>query len=289
MARTKFVHNPEIAKQKQADALTKLELGIQELLKSGDWQKYLRTQSRFHNYSFNNCMLIMAQCPHATRVAGFSKWKQLSRRVKKGEKGIRILAPIVRKLDDDLGDPDANTRTLVGFRTVSVFDISQTEGEDLPQVDTSLSGGDLGLWEALESFSINNGVPVHLEASLSGARGYCQYDDTGKPIKIAVDPMLSPLHKAKTLAHEIGHSLLHSCTEYLGHSTRSEKELEAESVAFVVLDHFGLDTSNYSFSYICSWQQGEDAIANLKASGQRIQQAASQIIDWIEGSFATGA
>jgi hypothetical protein len=289
MARTKFVPNPEVAKQKQVDALTRLEQGIEELLKSGDWHKYLRTQSRFHNYSFNNCMLIMAQCPHATRVAGFSKWKQLSRRVKKGEKGIRILAPIVRKLDDELGDPDTSIRALVGFRTVSVFDISQTEGKDLPEVDTSLSGGDLGLWDALEAFSVNNSVPVYLEASLSGARGYCQYDDSGKPIKIAVDPTLSELHKAKTLAHEIGHSLLHSCAEYLGHSSRSEKELEAESVAFVVLDHFGLDTSNYSFSYICSWQQDEDAIANLKASGQRIQQASSQIIDWIEGSFAIGA
>ncbi|MEL4898247.1 ImmA/IrrE family metallo-endopeptidase [Crocosphaera sp. Alani8] len=132
---------------------------------------------------------------------------------------------------------------------------------------------------------MNNNIPVLFQGAL-GANGWCRYDgQTGEPRQIVVDPLLPKQHQAKTLAHEIGHSLLHSRSQYNDHIPRSQAELEAESVAFIVLHHFGIDSSDYSFPYVAGWQQGEDALENLRKSGMLIQKAANQVIDWIETNF----
>lgn len=262
------------------DAFSKLESGIQQLVTSCNWQNYLKTQSRFHHYSFNNTVLILMQLPDATRVAGFHTWKQLQRPVNKGEKAISILAPLRYK--QEVEDPKTGDTTqqfgIRGFKKVSVFDISQTIGEDLPLVPVSpLHGDDQGLFDQLQQFSTHRGWSVQVEP-LGGANGVCRF----RTHTISIDPKLPPLHRAKTLAHEIAHSLLHEEAQYTEH--RGDMELEAESVAFIVLDHFGLDSGDYSFGYVASWQTDKDAIAQLQKVGQRIQGAAKQIIDALQQS-----
>ena len=264
-------------KQKTDEALQLLEKGLTRLLKSGDWKSYLKLQSAFHHYSFNNVLLILTQCPHATRVASYNRWKELGRQVKKGEKSLKILAPIKKKITkkDDEGEEETKI-ALCGFKTASIFDISQTEGQDLPEKVSPLTGDDQGLLERLVAFSNSNNVPVLFQGLLSGANGCCRFErTTGRPIEIVVDPLLPK-------PHEIAHSLLHKRKQYEQHLPTSLAELEAESVAFVVLHHFGLDSSNYSFPYIIGWQKDEDALENLKEAGSCIHKAANQIIDWVE-------
>lgn len=276
-----------MATNKTALAFEQLEAGLAELLESGDWQRYLKVQSQFHNYSFNNVMLILSQFPEASRVAGYSRWQELGRQVKKGSKSIKILAPLKRKVEKENNKGELEKKTgIFGFRTVSVFDISQTEGDDLPEIVSPLTGDDQGLIDRLTAFSHQNNVPVLFQGA-NGANGCCRYDgQTGEPIQIVVDPLLPKQHQAKTLAHEIGHSILHSRSQYNDHVPRSKAELEAESVAFIVLHHFGIDSSDYSFPYVAGWQQGEDALENLRQSGMRIQKTANQIIDWVENTFS---
>ena len=273
---------------KTALAFQQLEQGLTELLESGDWQRYLKVQSQFHNYSFNNVLLILSQFPEASRVAGYQRWQEMGRQVKKGSKSIKILAPLKRKIEkeNEKGELEATTG-IFGFRTVSVFDVSQTEGDELPEITSPLTGDDEGLIDRLTAFSNNNQVPVLFQEVL-GANGCCRYDgQTGQPIQIVVDPLLPKQHQSKTLAHEIGHSLLHSRTQYDNDIPRSQAELEAESVAFIVLHHFGIDSSDYSFPYVAGWQQGEDALENLRQSGMLIQKAANQIIEWVENHSFT--
>ncbi len=274
---------------KTALAFQQLEVGLAELLESGDWQRYLKIQSQFYNYSFNNVLLILSQFPGASRVAGYQRWQELGRQVKKGSKSIKILAPLKRKVEKENDNGELETKTgIFGFRTVNVFDISQTEGEDLPEIASPLTGDDQGLIDRLTAFSHNNQVPVFFKGLLGRANGCCRYDAiSGQPIEIVVDPLLPKQHQAKTLSHEVAHSILHSRTQYNDHIPRSQAELEAESVAFIVLHHFGIDSSDYSFPYVAGWQQGEDALENLRQSGMLIQKAANQIIDWIETNFPT--
>ena len=259
----------------------RLEGGLAQLLESGDWKNYLLTQSKFHRYSFRNILLVLFQKPNASRLAGYRTWQELGRQVKKGEKAIQILAPLKRKLEqvNEQGETEIDY-AIAGFKTVSVFDVSQTEGDEIPEIASCLSGDDGGLIQYLVDFSDNNRVPVRFEGAL-GANGVCRFRD-GKAFEIIVDPLLSKLHQSKTLTHEIAHSLLHGSEKYQGHSNTSLAELEAESVAYIVTQHFGLDTSSYSFSYIAGWQKDEDALENLKESGTRIQHTALQIIDWVE-------
>lgn len=271
-----FKADPKIAQRKRSEALAKLEEGIEILATSGSWQDYLEVQGRFHRYSFNNVMMILMQMPEASRVAGYGTWKQVGRQVKRGEKGITILAPIIKAVEDD-GDEDG--RRFVGCRTVSVFDISQTEGDEIPRLYEKLQGDDLGVFEALRGFAHAQGFKTLLE-DCGKSNGRCRF---AEQIEISVNSSLSPLHQAKTMAHELGHALLHSEQEYREHSLKSEKELEAESVAFVVLNALGLDSGGYSFAYVTGWMDGTDeAIAQLKASANRIQMAAKTILDWVE-------
>lgn len=254
------------------DALNLLEQGIKNLAEQDNWLNHLKAQAIFHAYSFNNTCLIINQYPDASRVAGFNAWKKLNRNVKKGEKGIRILAPMVHK------DKEDQESVRVSFRSVAVFDISQTEGDPLPGVVNRLEGDDNGLLAALKEFATGKGFKV-VEKDLGECNGYCTF---AAPITIALNPNRSPLQQAKTLVHELGHALLHCGENYTGHDAKSAMELEAESVAFVVLQYFGVDSGDYSFGYISHWvATGDDiepVIAQLKESGAKIQKAANEII-----------
>lgn len=290
MSSRKFKPDAEVAQQKRQDALDRLTQGIKQLLDSGDWQRYLQTQAKFHNYSFNNCILILMQRPEASQVAGFNAWKQLGRNVKKGERGISILAPLVRSIEQQADDGStAAIRTLSGFRTVSIFDVEQTEGEPLPEVCQRLQGDDQGLFSLLQAFATNKGIPVNITEL--AANGICRYSQ-GKPIEIAINADLTPLHKAKTLAHELAHALLHNPQEYGEH--RGDNELEAESTAYVVLNHFGFDSASYSLGYVAHWQKtaGEDkegTLEQLRASAQAIHKASQEVIDWLESHNETAS
>ncbi|MBU6428678.1 MAG: ImmA/IrrE family metallo-endopeptidase [Cyanobacteria bacterium REEB65] len=270
-----------------AEAMAKLEEGIKALTSSDAWERYLRMQAAFHRYSFSNTVLIYSQMPDATRVAGIRTWNKLGRSVIKGQKAIWILAPVAvgKKADQDLDgdDADETQRRVVAFRPVPVFDLSQTEGDELPSPVCMLTGNTSSqLFEHLATFSEKRGCPLTVEAISGGANGF--FDPTAN--RIVVREGLAPDHACKTLAHEIAHSILHRDLEiYREH--RGDCELEAESASFVVLAHHGINAGQYSFGYVSSWQGGgEAAIKALKASAQRIQVTAKAIIDSIEETIA---
>lgn len=273
--------SPEAIEAKKAevqDLLAKLEAGVEEVRTSEGWANWLKFQAALYNYSWNNCMLIALQCPGASVVMGYRSWQALGRQVRKGEKGIRILAPCFRKVEAEDGSEE---KKLVFFRTVSVFDKSQTEGEDIPAPCQPLEGGDEELFNRLRTYSESRNVEVRVEAVPGSANGY--YDCVGK--FVVVDEANSPAQQTKTLAHEIAHSLLHSDLSR-DEQSRDDRELEAESVAFVVCAHFGLDSSDYSFGYVASWK-GDKAKEGLKKSAKRIADAAKKIINALEGEGAS--
>lgn len=255
------------------EAVAKLEAGLQSLLNSSNWRSYLSAMNLFHDYSWNNTLLIWAQMPTSTRVAGFNTWKKLGRFVKKGEKGIAILAPLVVKKKDEetiLLDESDNEKVLVGFKVVHVFDVSQTEGAPLPEVKINQLEGDGDLYQQMLSICP---FPIVESDDLGGANGKIERANQ----TISILSSLSNAHKAKTLAHEWAHGLLHVTDPTGMKLTREIRELEAESTAFIVCDALGLDTSEYTFGYLADWN-GDDAIANLRKSAGRIQQAADQIL-----------
>lgn len=263
------------------EALDRLSQGLADLVASGNWRAYLRMQSRFHTYSANNVILIFCQRPDATRVAGFHAWKSLGRSVKKGEKALYILAPVLGKAEDSTED---NARRVRGFKTVAVFDYSQTEGEDLPEPPQSaLQGDDSGLFDALERYALATGWQVERQALPTGMGGYAHFQAR----RIGIAEGASARHAAKTLAHELAHTLLHNLEQYADH--RADWELEAESVAFVVCDYFGIDSADFSLGYVASWQQDKEAVETLKLSAARIHRAARQLIEAVEGQQQTEA
>lgn len=242
--------------------------GVKTTISSEGWQAFLRVQARFHRYSFANTILIYAQMPEASRVAGFHTWKELGRFVKRGERGIRILAPIVKKAEESDRD------RIVGFRAVTVFDVNQTDGRELPDV----AGPKILIGEAqgikllvarLSQFAAELGLHLREEDISGGANGY--YD--GK--NIVLKRGLPMNQKAKTLSHEIGHALDEDRT-----AAREEKETVAESVAFIVSAHFGLESDEYSFPYVAGWAGDLDLV---KRVGEKVQRIAAKIIARIEG------
>jgi antirestriction protein ArdC len=247
-------------------ALEILQKGVQQIMSSNGWRQALEFRSRFHTYSFLNSTLIVAQRPNARLVAGYRKWQELGRQVQKGEKGIAILAPIVKRDDED-----TDLKVIVGFRTVKVFDIGQTEGAAIPQPDPpKLLEGDspsisaaLG---ALEDYCQDIGLQLRRDLDHTEALGV--YRPTTKSISLRSD--LSKLQELKTLTHELAHALLHDLS-----SERSQAELEAESCAFLVLHDLGLDTNQYSFAYLAHWA---DSLEALVAAGERASQTAQKIL-----------
>lgn len=247
--------------------LDQLTRGIRELGTSSAWQNYLSAQARFHTYSPKNTMLIALQRPDATRLAGFHTWRQLGRSVKRGEKAIYIVAPLIyRDKNEDTG-PEIR-----GFRWVPVFDFSQTEGDDLPLATHKLIGADYAqLFERLEAVASAQGFKVSLQELPAEINGLCRHDTR----EILISPANSPLHQVKTLAHELAHAILHE-----GETNRPLAELEAESVAFVICGALGVDTGEYSFGYVSCWAGGsEEAVHSIHLAAGRIQRGAKVIID----------
>jgi len=273
----RFKTNPEAAQAERRNLVARLETGFQLIQQTDEYRRYLDTVSRFHKYSIANTMLIWMQRPDATHVAGFHTWLSLGRHVRKGEKGIRIFAPIRHRRtnttsDEAADDSEEEEVKQLRFRAVSVFDISQTDGEDLPQPPVSLlSGDDKGLWQHLANIAQAEDLTIDRTPGRGGlgqANGW--YNRTGR--EVWVDPSLEARMAAKTLCHEIGH-------HYAKHiDSRAEHETIAESAAYIVLGHFAIDAGDYSFGYLASWTDA----ATFKAKLNDIQSIAGRIIDGIE-------
>ena len=272
------------------EALALAERGVDELLaaleqgKSERLREYLAFQARFHRYSFNNCLLIALQKPDATFVAGFQRWKELNRFVRKGEKGMMILAPLVKrsKRDEETRrDEDEPPAKVVGFRTAYVFDVSQTAGDELPQM--SVISGDPGdLPDTLRRLIARSGVELRYEESLGGALGVSEGG------RIAILQELAPAEEFAVLAHELAHELLHR-TERRKETTKIIRELEAEAVAFIVCRSAGLESLERSSDYIQLYQGDKELFL---ASLNHIQRVAAQIVDGLielSGSEPHGA
>ena len=236
--------------------------------KSTTLVQYLNVMSRFHNYSFNNILLITLQNPNATRVAGFQAWRSLKRNVMKGEKGIAIIAPMIGKNKDE--DADKGTRSVFGFKVVHVFDISQTEGEDLPEF--AQSHGDPGEYhERLESLVRDRGIDLIYVAPDGGADGVSKHGE------IHVRPDLPSCEKFSVLAHELAHEILHHGNRR-NETTKTIRETEAEAVAYVVCQAIGVETTTRSSDYIQLYCGNDDT---LTESLDYIQKTASMILDGI--------
>src|SRR5579863_6478432 len=267
----------EQAKQIASNAIEQLrqalEAGHSERLK-----EYLAAMARFRRYSWHNVMLIASQKPTATHVAGFHAWHKLSRFVKKGEKGILILAPIIRKKAENNGEtePDESS-TAVGFRAAYVFDISQTDGQELPEIG-SVSGNPHEYRERLATFVAERGIALEYSQDIAPARG------TSSGGKITLLPGQSPAEEFATLAHEVAHELMHR-DERRGSTTKRVRETEAEAVAYVVCSAIGLETGSAAQDYIGLY--GGDAKL-LGESLEYVQQTATQILNAI-GADRTSA
>ena len=260
-----------------AEVLDRLREGIGSLTSSDAWMSWLQAQRRFHHYSFGNTILITLQRSDATHVAGFRTWLSLGRHVRKGEKGIAILAPIVRRFrvtDEVTGDETVVVGAPTNFRVVYVFDIAQTDGDDLPPAPVSKVQGDDpdDRYTQLRGVAHTLGFTVEEDYLDGGVNGFC---DHGKHL-IRVEVRNDPRQQVKTLAHELAHAILHEGRDL----PRERMELEAESVAYVVCADMDIDTASYSFGYVATWAGGGDeARRALAESAQRIQKAAHLILD----------
>ena len=257
----------------------KLETGLKNLLDSENWKEYLKTLSRFHQYSFNNCILIKMQYPEASRVAGYKTWQSMGRQVRKGEKAISILAPCPHKktieVEKEDGTVEIKAVSFTTYRAVNVFDIAQTDGKELPTVCNTLTG-DVDGYERLRKVLAGVApVPVEDEDITGGAHGYYSFADS----RIAIKRGMSEAQTIKTTVHEIAHSMMHGKD-----SDREQAEVEAESVAYTVCQYLGIDSGDYSFGYLAGWSDGDmDA---LKKSLAAIQKTAHTIIEGIEKGLA---
>ena len=262
-----------------SELLEGLSAGIAELTTSEKWKQYLDVQSKFYRYSPNNVMLLLLQNENVTRVAGFKKWKELGRQVMAKESALRILAPMTYQKDNLEGEKTSEIR---GWKMVPVFDISQTEGPELPDVVSKLEGlAPEGVFDRLTEFANSIGFRVERPESLeSGANG----DTTHSEGRIRVVASNSEAQQAKTLAHEIGHALLHDPESPATKDVaRGLKELEAESAAYVICTALDMDTSDYSFGYVAGWAGGgPEAIQGIKESATRIQKAATAVLKTFE-------
>ena len=281
---------PHVSDERLKELTDRLEEGVKEIYTSGRYAEYLSVMARFHHYSFGNCMVILLQCPQATQVAGYNKWKkEFGRQVKKGEHGIQILAPCPKKLliDEDRIDPDTGqtvkepmTVVKTYFKIATVFDVSQTKGKELPSLAVSELTGQVEDFEEIVSRLTEFApIPVDFEDCPGAAKGYFSHEER----RIVVRPGMSEVQTLKTLTHEIAHSLLHDPAQVPKEERkdRHEREVEAESVAYVVCQHFGIDTSDYSFGYVAGWSGGKE-LDELKASLDRIHSTAAQIIQAIQ-------
>lgn len=252
-----------------------VERAARELLTSDGWMRWAETRARFHRYSFGNCMMIAAQYPDASHVAGFHTWRDLGRHVRKGERGIRIYAPMSVK-DRESDDPNAK-RTL--FRVVPVFDIAQTDGEPLPEPPSAPVTGEshVALLPALEAYARSLGYTVDVEPLADGVGGYC--NATAK--RIVTSASVAGNARVRVLIHEIAHALGVGYREY----GREVAEVIVETVTVIVCKRAGLDTTGASIPYIAGWgEQDLDAIRAHAAKVDEIARALEAVVDRVETS-----
>ena len=292
-------------KQKVQEITDKLEEGLKELFESEKYKTYLSTMSKFHNYSFNNTLLIAMQKPEATLVARYKAWqKNFERHVNKGEKAIRILAPAPYKIKEERDKLDPVTGemmfdengmpqkeqvevTIPAFRAVSVFDVSQTDGKPIPELEAQeLLSTVEGYEDFVQALMNVAPVPIGFEDIPGDSKGYFHTEEN----RISVQENMSESQTLKTMVHEVAHSILHNKEINRDDlmeapvKDRNTKEVEAESVAYTVCQHFGIDTSDYSFGYIAGWSSGKD-MKELKSSLDTIRKTASELITGIEGAL----
>ena len=284
-------------KQKVKEITDKLEAGLKELFESEKYKSYLSTMSKFHNYSFNNTLLIAMQKPEATLVAGYQAWqKNFERHVNKGEKAIRILAPAPYKIKEERDKLDPVTGemmfdengmpqkeetevTIPAFRAVSVFDVSQTDGKPIPELEVNeLLSTVEGYEDFVQALMNISPVPIAFEDIPGDSKGYFSTAEK----RIAVQENMSESQTLKTMVHEVAHSRLHdkevNQSMDIPVKDRNTKEVEAESVAYTVCQYFGLDTSDYSFPYIAGWSSSMD-MKELRSSMDTIRKTAGEMID----------
>ena len=300
---TPILLNGQNSAERMKEITDRLETGTQELFESERYKAYLTTMSKFHSYSFNNTLLIAMQ--GGQLVAGYNKWRDdFHRNVRKGEKAIKILAPAPFKAKKEVQKLDAQGRPVMGkdgkpvtevkeiqvpaFKIVSVFDVSQTEGEPLPSIGVEeLTGSVERYGEFFKALEQTSPVPIGFEDIPGGSHGY--YHLTEK--RIAIQEGMSELQTLKTAIHEIAHSKLHAidpeapAIEQADRPDSRTREVQAESVAYAVCQHYGLDTSDYSFGYVAGWSSGKD-LKELKASLETIRATAHELITTIDGHLA---
>lgn len=290
--------------QQVREITDKLEQGIKELFESERFKEYLRTMSKFYNYSFNNTLLIAMQKPEATYVAGYTSWQRnFDRQVMKGEKGIKILAPAPYKAQEERekidpltqkpvigADGKAVTETVEvlrpAFKVVSVFDVSQTDGKELPDIIVDELKGTVENYEAFfDALKQESPVPICFEDIPGGAKGFFSSVES----RIAIQEDMSEIQTVKTAIHEIAHAKLHAVkpdekTTPEDKKDRHTKEVEAESVAYTVCQRYGIETSDYSFGYIAGWSSGKET-KELKSSLDTIRKTAAEMIEGIDAKL----
>ena len=290
--------------QQVREITDKLEQGIKELFESERFKEYLRTMSKFYNYSFNNTLLIAMQKPEATYVAGYTSWQRnFDRQVMKGEKGIKILAPAPYKTQEEREKVDPVTQKPVigadgkavtetvevlrpAFKVVSVFDVSQTDGKELPDIIVDELKGTVENYEAFfDALKQESPVPICFEDIPGGAKGFFSPVES----RIAIQEDMSEIQTVKTAIHEIAHAKLHAVkpdekTTPEDKKDRHTKEVEAESVAYTVCQRYGIETSNYSFGYIAGWSSGKET-KELKSSLDTIRKTAAEMIEGIDAKL----
>ena len=290
--------------QQVREITDKLEQGIKELFESERFKEYLRTMSKFYHYSFSNTLLIAMQKPEATYVAGYTSWQRnFDRQVMKGEKGIKILAPAPYKAKEEREKIDPSTQKPIldadgkpvtetvevmrpAFKVVSVFDISQTDGKELPDIIVDELSGSVENYAAFfEALKQESPVPIAFEDIPGGAKGYFSPLES----RIAIQEGMSEIQTVKTAIHEIAHAKLHAIhpdekTAPEDKKDRHTKEVEAESVAYTVCQRYGIETSDYSFGYIAGWSSDKET-KELKGSLETIRKTAAEMIDSIDAKL----
>jgi N-terminal domain of anti-restriction factor ArdC/IrrE N-terminal-like domain len=267
-----------MSNDKLLEAQKALETGVASLVSTDGWKDYLTAQSRFHTYSFANVIWLLAQAAGRgvapTRFAGYNTWRALGRQVRKGESSYKVLAPLgYKKLDEATGEEKFRLR---GFKVVSTFELSQTDGEPLPEPVTRLEGSSeevKAAYAVVEKYSTSRGLTVVREP-LPGERNG-EFRRLNR--EIAVDDSLSDFQALKTLCHETAHSILHNTVE---DEARSTMEVEAESVAFVVMHALGYDSSDYSLGYVAHWSGGD--LKLVQDVAVRVQRTAKIILALFE-------